>query len=35
MIEVCSEPAATLFLYTAAGIGGRVAAINHAQSGCR
>jgi Zn-dependent protease with chaperone function len=35
MIEVCSEPAATLFLYTAAGIGGRVAAINHVQSGCR
>jgi Zn-dependent protease with chaperone function len=35
MIEVCPETAATLFLYTAAGIGGRVAAINHVRSTCR
>jgi Zn-dependent protease with chaperone function len=35
MIEVCPEGSATLFLYTAAGIGARVAAINHVPSGCR
>jgi STE24 endopeptidase len=35
MIEVCPEQSATLFLYTAAGIGARVAAINHVPSGCR
>jgi STE24 endopeptidase len=34
MIEVCPEESATLFLYTAAGIGARVAAINHVPSGC-
>jgi Zn-dependent protease with chaperone function len=35
MIEVCPERAATLFLYTAAGIGNRIAAINHVSSTCR
>lgn len=35
MIEVCPEESATLFLYTAAGIGARVAAINHVPTGCR
>jgi Zn-dependent protease with chaperone function len=35
MIEVCPEPAATLVLYTAAGIGDRVAAINHVRSTCQ
>jgi hypothetical protein len=34
MIEVCPEETATLFLYTAPGIGTRVAAINHVPSGC-
>ena len=35
MIEVCPEPAATLFLYTAAGIDDRIAAINHVPTTCR
>jgi hypothetical protein len=35
MIEVCPEPTAMLFLYTAPGVGTRVAAINHVLSGCR
>ena len=34
MEEVCPEWTATLFLYTAPGIGARVAAINHVPSGC-
>jgi Zn-dependent protease with chaperone function len=34
MEEVCPELTATLFLYTAPGIGARVAAINHVPSGC-
>jgi STE24 endopeptidase len=35
MVEVCPEQFAMLFLYTAAGIGARVTAINHVPSGCR
>jgi len=34
MVEVCPEPAAMLFLYTAPGIGMRVSAINHVADGC-
>lgn len=34
MVEVCPELTALLFLYTAPGIGARVAAINHVRSGC-
>ena len=34
MEEVCPEPAATLFLYTAPGTGARVSAINRVPSGC-
>ena len=34
MVEVCPQWSATLFLYTAPGIGARVAAINHVPSGC-
>ncbi|HEY1868491.1 MAG TPA: hypothetical protein VGG70_09370 [Candidatus Cybelea sp.] len=34
MVEVCPELSATLFLYTAPGIGPRVAAINHVPSRC-
>ncbi|HEY6450408.1 MAG TPA: hypothetical protein VIX60_06995 [Candidatus Cybelea sp.] len=34
MEEVCPELTAMLFLYTAPGIGARVAAINHIPSGC-
>jgi hypothetical protein len=34
MVEVCPERSATLFLYTAPGIGPRVAAINHVPDGC-
>jgi Zn-dependent protease with chaperone function len=34
MVEVCPERSATLFLYTAPGIGARVAAINHVADGC-
>jgi len=34
MEEVCPERAAALFLYTAPGIGARVAEINHVPSGC-
>jgi len=34
MVEVCPDQAALLFLYTAPGIGARVAAINHVPSGC-
>jgi Zn-dependent protease with chaperone function len=34
MEEVCPEWTATLFLYTAPGIGARVAAINHVPNGC-
>jgi hypothetical protein len=34
MVEVCPEWSATLFLYTAPGIGARVAAINHVPDRC-
>ncbi len=34
MLEVCPDVTATLFLYTAPGIGARVAAINHVRSAC-
>jgi len=34
MDEVCPEPSALLFLYTAPGVGPRVAAINHVPSDC-
>ncbi len=34
MVEVCPQWSATLFLYTAPGIGARVTAINHVRSGC-
>lgn len=34
MVEVCPEWSAMLFLYTAPGIGARVAAINHVPDGC-
>jgi Zn-dependent protease with chaperone function len=34
MVEVCPDQAALLFLYTAPGIGARVAAINRVPSGC-
>jgi hypothetical protein len=34
MVEVCPEQSAMLFLYTAPGVGARVAAINHVSDGC-